>query len=299
MAFPCSRCDAAGQDRLYFGAYLNDTHTVRSGFLCTACHDRLHARGRVVGYLPLKGDGMGWVAKVFTMRALQDAYPARDFRYPEIVRIARAIRSSGQKDLVARLGAVAEGFCWAASAHGDLDTFEGWLFGSTAPQVQALADEGERLSRDKAHRQRAQNVLAFYDAMVQAAVTAERSTLIKAMAHLSAATFSSAFSPTGSNRRGDDRAATDFLRRIAAQATNRLPAHLALQGLATRDPWVVFLSSRLGHLRVSSIPRIADMLQEAIADPQASYRKEIVLRAIHWDALVVHRLNVPSSAWAQ
>lgn len=291
MTVFCRRCQQPKQDRLYFASYLEREAKSRMGFLCGACHDALEAQGRIIGYVPTQGDGARWVAQLFALRTLHDQFPEPNFQYERIRRIQREIPVPPVRSTLELLDRVADAYCRLATEHGGLRTCEGWLFGTAGRQLKLMLESENPAVRGAAHRERYRSILSWHDAVVEAAARGLRRDVIKNLVGLVAATYSARFKPSANVR--DGALARDFLTALAVRAPRMLGAYDAWEAVRTGDPWVVFVASRIGYIRRTTVRRVCELLLQA-AQRRSPYRYEVLLRALHWDVLVQRCLEMTS-----
>lgn len=293
MNFHCRVCQEPEGNRLFFASFLERAGLPRTGFLCSKCHDGLEDQGRIVGYVPSKGGGAEWIAKLFALRTLHDQFPNPCFDYERIKRIQREIPVPPVKGVWDLIDRIADAYCWLATDHGGLRTFEGWIFGTAGRQLKLML-EGENVKvRARAHRQRYRSILGLHDAMVAAAQRGSRHDLIRSLVGLVAATYSAQFRVSTLDSGRGRAAAQDFLIALAARAPMSLGAYHSWEAINTGDPWVVFLATRVGSVRRPTIRRVCDLLLQAMEHRQP-YRYEVALRTLYWDVLVDRCLEMTS-----
>ena len=117
-------------------------------------------------------------------------------------------------DLIDR---IADAYCWLATDHGGLRTFEGWLLGTVGRQLKLMLEGENEKVRMKAHRARYRSILQLHDAVVEAAGKKDREALLRSLVGLVAATYSSQFKPSTLDNRKKAHA-QDFLVALGAKA---------------------------------------------------------------------------------
>lgn len=290
MSLSCYRCRRSENDKLYFSVVTDPQRLARSGLVCPPCHDELNQAGRIIGYLPFNGDGMGWVRSALALRSVYDSYSTQDFRFSAIRRIAGPIASRPRRDVHSQLQAVADVYGWISQTHGGPDTYEGWLFHVTSGLLETMLDD-ERLSPDDPlERRRFQNILTFHGAVVRAARRGRRQALTQALVGMCAATFSATFRAGIPESHRDPKPAKQFLKELIDKPTRPMTAYRTLECLSSGNPWLVFFASQLEYLAPTSKARIAEMLLAAVSVPEDFQRREGILRAIHWEAQFLGRL---------
>lgn len=293
MTFHCRHCQQPEKDRLFFAAYLEREGRNRTGFLCAACHDALEEQGRIIGYVPSRDGGDQWIARLFALRTLHDQFPNPVFKYDRIERIQREIPIPPVRTVCDLIDRIADAYCWLATEHGGLRTFEGWLFGTTGRQLKLMLEGENQQVRIVAHRPRYRSILGLHDAMIAAAQRRSRTGVIRNLVGVTAATFSAQFRASTLESARDRAAAQDFLVALAARAPLALGAFHSWEAINTRDPWVVFVASRVGQVRRATIRRVSELLLRAM-EHRRPYRYEVVLRTLHWETLVDRCLEMTS-----
>lgn len=292
MYFHCRVCDEPQTERLFFASFLEHPGRARHGFLCGPCHDSLEEEGRVIGYVPSRKGGAEWIAKLFALRALNDQFPNPAFQYARIRRMQREIPLPPVRTVCDLIDRIADAYCWLATDHGGLRTFEGWLLGTVGRQLKLMLEGENEKVRMKAHRARYRSILQLHDAVVEAAGKKDREALLRSLVGLVAATYSSQFKPSTLDNRKKAHA-QDFLVALGAKAPLSLGAYESWQAIDTGDPWIVFLASRVGMVRRATVRRVCDLLLRAYTTGEP-HRFEVALRTLHWDVLVARCLEMTS-----
>lgn len=293
MTFYCRHCQKPHTQRLFFASFLLKRTETYTGFLCAPCHDRLQEEGRIIGYVSSHGDGAQWIAKLFALRTLHDQHPNPHFAYDAIQKIQGGILRiplRKPQDLIDR---VADAYCWLATVHSGLRTFEGWLFGTAGRNLKLMLGGENEFIRGKSHRQRQRNILALHDRIMEAARAGRRTQLIRSLAGIVAASTSSRFTLSAIDSPPNDEAVHSFLTGLIEQPPVVLGAYQSWEAIATGNFWVVFLATRIGCARPVTIRRAADMLLRAL-DERRPHRYEVMLRALHWDVLLDRCLELTS-----
>lgn len=293
MKFHCRVCQEPQTERLFFASYLEREGQARFGFLCAPCHDDLEEAGRIIGYVPSQGSGAEWIAKLFALRTLNDQFPNPTFQYARIRRMQREIPLPPVRTVCDLIDRIADAYCWLATDHGGLRTFEGWLFGTAGRQLKLMLDGENEKVRQKAHRTRYRSILSLHDAVVAAAGRKDRQEVLRSLVGLVAATYSSQFKPSTLESGAKRAHAQDFLISLGARAPLSLGAYESWEAINTGDPWVVFVASRVGMVRRATLRRVCDLLLQALTTGE-SHRYEVALRTLHWDVLVARCLQMTS-----
>jgi hypothetical protein len=288
MKFSCHKCRCP-QPQMYYVAYLERKNQPVIGFLCPSCHDQYSEDGRIIGYIA-KQETFRWVHQAVSLRSFKDTFGRKDFNYREIVAYSSVPRGA----LSAKLEHLADIHACLASSHGYNSCIEGWLFNLSTKYICTLLNGTKDRPLTKSHQSRIDNVLAFHERLKCMAIRNCREGVIEALLGIIAAILCSDCRPERGLSSKDLHASRQFLKQLPGFISNRHWAYQSLQGLATNNPWVIFLMINLDYLPIKDLNRIIGMLLNSIQISDF-YRKEAVLRSIHWQILLANQSQIPSS----
>lgn len=232
--------------------------------------------------------------QLFTLRSLQDEHRSPRWQYDAIVRLQQHIAKAPLRHTLDIVKRMVRAYRELSLLHGGWYTFEGWLLLTCGRHLHFMV-QAEQQRGTMYQREKLKHVLLQHDAVVAAARRSDRDDVIRHVVALLASTYSTRLQTESVGMSLDEcgmaSPAISFLTLLTISTTSQLGAYRTWRAIESGNAWVVFLAAHADMLAVSAVQRIAEMLIRAVLRDEP-HRYEVVLRAMHWDFLLQHTVQV-------